>query len=114
MVPSPFWRAEADIERFEYPKQKQDELIDYFKLLPSEWEQWNRERYGNDRSLWRPLLKILSSDRASHVPRQRHWDAGNERSLGRPGGRVARHFGNRYGDRCRGNVAHRKRESNGR
>lgn len=49
----------ADIERFEYAKQKQDDLIDYFKLLPSEWEQWNTERYGDDRSSWRPPLKIL-------------------------------------------------------
>lgn len=49
----------ADIERFEYAKQKQDDLIDYFKLLPSEWEQSNTERYGDDRSSWRPPLKIL-------------------------------------------------------
>jgi type I restriction enzyme R subunit len=48
-----------DIERFEYSKQKQDELIDYFKLLPSEWEQWNTERYGDERGSWRPPLKIL-------------------------------------------------------
>jgi type I restriction enzyme, R subunit len=48
-----------EIERFEYGKQKQDELIDYFKLLPSEWEQWNTERYGADRDSWRPPLKIL-------------------------------------------------------
>jgi type I restriction enzyme R subunit len=34
-------------------------LIDYFKLTPSEWEQWNREAFGDDRSKWRPALKIL-------------------------------------------------------
>ena len=51
--------SEPEIEKFEYPKTKQDELIDYFKLTPAEWEAWNRERYGDDRSKWRPPLKIL-------------------------------------------------------
>jgi type I restriction enzyme R subunit len=51
--------SEPEVERFEYPKAKQDELIDYFKLTPAEWEAWNRERYGDDRSKWRPPLKIL-------------------------------------------------------
>ena len=51
--------SEPDVERFEYPKAKQDELIDYFKLTPTEWEAWNRERHGEDRSKWRPPLKIL-------------------------------------------------------
>ena len=51
--------SEPEVERFEYPKAKQDELIDYFKLTPGEWEVWNRERYGDDRSKWRPPLKIL-------------------------------------------------------
>ncbi len=51
--------TEPDVARFEYPKSKQDELIDYFKLTPSEWEAWNRARHGEDRSRWRPPLKIL-------------------------------------------------------
>ncbi|MDD5559687.1 HsdR family type I site-specific deoxyribonuclease [Candidatus Methylomirabilis sp.] len=51
--------SEPDVERFEYPKAKQDELIDYFKLTPAEWEVWNCERHGEDRSRWRPPLKIL-------------------------------------------------------
>jgi len=51
--------SEPDVERFEYTKAKQDELIDYFKLTPAEWEAWNRERFGEDRSRWRPPLKIL-------------------------------------------------------
>ena len=51
--------SEPEVERYEYPKQKQDDLIDYFKLTPTEWEEWNRERYGNDKSKWRPPLKIL-------------------------------------------------------
>jgi len=51
--------SEPDIERFEYQKSKQDELIEYFKLTPSEWEAWNRERHGEDRTKWKPPLKIL-------------------------------------------------------
>jgi type I restriction enzyme R subunit len=51
--------SEPDVARFEYPKLQQDDLIDYFKLTPAEWEAWNRERHGEDRSKWRPALKIL-------------------------------------------------------
>ena len=51
--------SEPDIQRFEYPKAKQDDLIDYFKLTPAEWEDWNRERHGDDQSRWRSPLKIL-------------------------------------------------------
>jgi type I restriction enzyme R subunit len=51
--------SEPHVERFEYPKSKQDELIDHFKLTPAEWEDWNRERHGEDRTNWRPPLKIL-------------------------------------------------------
>jgi type I restriction enzyme, R subunit len=50
---------EADLERFHYGKQKQDDVIDYFKLTPEQWKAWNRERYGEDESRWRPPLKIL-------------------------------------------------------
>ena len=50
---------DADLSRFHYGKQKQDDLIDYFKLTPSQWEEWNRERYGELRETWRPPLKIL-------------------------------------------------------
>ena len=51
--------SEPDVERFEYSKAKQDDLIDYFKLTPAQWEDWNRERHGDDRRRWRPALKIL-------------------------------------------------------
>jgi hypothetical protein len=51
--------SEPDVEQFEYPKAKQDDLIEYFKLTPAEWEAWNRERYGEHSSKWRPPLKIL-------------------------------------------------------
>ncbi len=47
------------VARFEYAKQTQDELIEYFKLTPDEWERWNMERHGEDRTNWRPPLKIL-------------------------------------------------------
>ncbi len=50
---------EPELQAFHYGKQKQDELIDYFKLTPDEWERWNRERFGDDRAKWRPPLKIL-------------------------------------------------------
>lgn len=50
---------DEELARFHYGKQKQDELIDYFKLTPGQWEEWNREAYGEDRSKWRPPLKIL-------------------------------------------------------
>lgn len=48
-----------DLARFHYGKQKQDDLIDYFKLTPDQWEERNREAYGENRSKWRPPLKIL-------------------------------------------------------
>lgn len=51
--------SEPEVERFEYPKLRQDELIEYFKLTPAQWEAWNRERHGSDHSKWRPPLKIL-------------------------------------------------------
>jgi type I restriction enzyme R subunit len=51
--------SEPEVERFEYEKSKQDELIDYFKLTPAEWEEWNKERHGEDRAKWRRPLKIL-------------------------------------------------------
>jgi type I restriction enzyme R subunit len=50
---------DGDLARFHYGKQKQDDLIDYFKLTPKQWEAWNRDAYGEDRSKWRPPLKIL-------------------------------------------------------
>jgi type I restriction enzyme, R subunit len=51
--------SEPDIRRFEYDKTKQDDLIDYFKLTPHEWEEWNREHFGGDQTRWKPPLKIL-------------------------------------------------------
>jgi type I restriction enzyme, R subunit len=51
--------SEPEIELFEYSREKQDDLIEYFKLLPAEWEEWNREHSGHDHSKWRPPLKIL-------------------------------------------------------
>lgn len=51
--------SDEEVRRFEYDKAKQDELIDYFKLTPTEWERWNKEKHGEDRTKWRPPLKIL-------------------------------------------------------
>lgn len=51
--------SDEEVRRFEYNKAMQDELIDYFKLTPSEWERWNKEKHGEDRTKWRPPLKIL-------------------------------------------------------
>jgi type I restriction enzyme R subunit len=51
--------SEPNIQRFEYDKTKQDDLIEYFKLTPHEWEHWNQEHFGDDRTRWRPPLKIL-------------------------------------------------------
>lgn len=48
-----------EIEEFEYAKSKQDELIEYFKLSPKEWADWNKEHFGTDETKWRPPLKIL-------------------------------------------------------
>ena len=50
---------DEELQKLHYGKQKQDELIDYFKLTPSEWSRWNHDRFGDDRSKWRPPLKIL-------------------------------------------------------
>lgn len=50
---------DEDLARFHYGKQKQDDLIDYFKLTAKQWEAWNHEAFGDDRSKWRPPLKIL-------------------------------------------------------
>jgi type I restriction enzyme, R subunit len=50
---------DADLARFHYGKHKQDDLIDYFKLTPKQWEEWNREAFGDDRGKWRPPLKVL-------------------------------------------------------
>jgi type I restriction enzyme R subunit len=51
--------SEQEVAQFEYAEATQDDLIDYFKLTPREWEEWNRERHGNDRRKWRAPLKIL-------------------------------------------------------
>jgi len=51
--------SEPEVAKYEYAKSHQDDLIDYFKLTPPEWEAWNREKNGEDRKKWRPPLKIL-------------------------------------------------------
>ncbi len=48
-----------ELARFHRTKKDTDALIDTFKLTPAEWEQWNKEQFGPDRSRWQPPLKIL-------------------------------------------------------
>jgi len=48
-----------ELERFHYEKTKTDDLIDYFKLTPAQWETWNRKQHGDDKGKWKPPLKIL-------------------------------------------------------
>jgi len=51
--------SEPEVAQFEYEKSKQEELVDYFKLTPQEWEKWNKDEHGEERTKWRPPLKIL-------------------------------------------------------
>jgi type I restriction enzyme R subunit len=48
-----------ELKRFHYTKEQTDQIIDYFKLTPLEWEDWNRKQFGEDRSKWKLPLKIL-------------------------------------------------------
>jgi len=50
---------DEDLARFHYGKQKQDDLIDHFKLHAEAVGEWNREAFGEERTKWRPPLKIL-------------------------------------------------------
>jgi type I restriction enzyme R subunit len=59
VIISPAQNDEPELERYHYGKKKQDELIEYFKLTPNEWKQWNYERHSGVESTWRPPLKIL-------------------------------------------------------
>lgn len=59
VIYSPAQNDEPKLKRFHYDKKKSDNLIDFFKLTPEKWTQWNRERYGDDEAKWRPPLKIL-------------------------------------------------------
>jgi type I restriction enzyme R subunit len=59
VIISPGQNDEPILERFHYGKKKQDDLIDYYKLTPAEWEKWNKDQFGDDRSKWREPLKIV-------------------------------------------------------
>jgi type I restriction enzyme R subunit len=48
-----------ELERYYYGKDTTDKLIESFKLTPQQWEAWNRDQFGDDRSKWKPPLKIL-------------------------------------------------------
>ncbi len=48
-----------ELRRFHYDKAKTDELIEWFKLTPMQWEAANRQKHGPEASKWKPPLKIL-------------------------------------------------------
>lgn len=48
-----------ELLRYAYGDEQIEEKIAWFKLKPSEWEEWNRQHHGEDRAKWRPALKIL-------------------------------------------------------
>ena len=48
-----------ELERFHYTKEKTDEIIERFKMTPQQWEDWNKKKFGDDRSKWIPAMKIL-------------------------------------------------------
>ena len=51
---------EPELQKFHYGKQRQDELIDYFKLTPPEWVRRNQERFGDDH------IEMASASQDSH------------------------------------------------
>lgn len=48
-----------ELKRFHYDKPKTDELIEWFKLTPTQWEAVNRQKHGSDTGKWKLPLKIL-------------------------------------------------------
>lgn len=48
-----------ELEKFHYGIEKTERIIEQFKMTPAQWEVWNTERSGDDRSKWQPPLKIL-------------------------------------------------------
>ncbi len=48
-----------ELERFHYSKEKTEDIITRFKLTPAQFEKYNREKHGEDRSKWETPLKIL-------------------------------------------------------
>jgi type I restriction enzyme R subunit len=50
---------EPELRRFRYEPDKEEELIEWYKLSPEQWEAESRKKFGDDRAKWRPPLKIL-------------------------------------------------------
>jgi type I restriction enzyme R subunit len=48
-----------ELERFHYTKDKTDDIIERFKMTRGQWEDWNRRKFGDDRSKWVPPMKVL-------------------------------------------------------
>ena len=50
---------EPELKRFRYATDKEEEIIEWYKLSPEQWEAANRKKFGDDRTKWKPPLKIL-------------------------------------------------------
>lgn len=48
-----------ELKRFRYEPDKEEEIIEWYKLSPEQWEAENRRKVGDDRTKWKPPLKIL-------------------------------------------------------
>jgi type I restriction enzyme R subunit len=48
-----------ELKRYTYTDDEIEEKIAWFKLKPDEWEEWNRQNFGDERTQWKPALKIL-------------------------------------------------------
>jgi type I restriction enzyme, R subunit len=48
-----------ELERFHYSREQIEDIIDRFKLTPRQWEDANREKFGNDVEQWEPPVKLL-------------------------------------------------------
>jgi len=48
-----------ELERYHYSREQTDEIIDWFKLTPTQYQQACTKKFGPDRTRWKPPLKIL-------------------------------------------------------
>lgn len=48
-----------ELKRFRYESDKEEEIIEWYKLSPEQWEAENRKKFGDDRTKWKAPLKIL-------------------------------------------------------
>lgn len=48
-----------ELRRFRYDSDREEEIVEWYKLSPEQWEAENRKKFGDDRRSWKPPLKIL-------------------------------------------------------